>query len=96
MLADDEKMALVGRNGSGKSTLLKIAAGLLDTKGERASVFAKLDDGTPRLVAVLLARQKEEAGQPDVRARGMPLGLPSLSPEQIQLVETWVSQGRPR
>ena len=30
MLADDEKMALVGRNGSGKSTLLKIAAGLLE------------------------------------------------------------------
>ncbi|MCC6215515.1 MAG: c-type cytochrome [Polyangiaceae bacterium] len=73
-----------------------IAAGLLDTKGERASVFAKLDDGTPRLVAVLLARQKEEAGRPDPRARGMPLGLPSLTPEQIQLVETWVSQGRPR
>jgi ATP-binding cassette subfamily F protein uup len=29
-LADDEKIALVGRNGSGKSTLLKIAAGLLE------------------------------------------------------------------
>ena len=29
MLADDERMCLVGRNGSGKSTLLKIAAGLI-------------------------------------------------------------------
>jgi ABC transport system ATP-binding/permease protein len=29
MLADDERMCLVGRNGSGKSTLLKIAAGLV-------------------------------------------------------------------
>ena len=30
MLADDERMCLVGRNGSGKSTLLKIAAGLIE------------------------------------------------------------------
>ena len=36
MLADDERMCLVGRNGSGKSTLLKIAAGLVEPdSGER-------------------------------------------------------------
>ncbi len=36
MLADDERIALVGRNGSGKSTLLKIAAGLIEAdRGER-------------------------------------------------------------
>jgi hypothetical protein len=28
--------------------------------------------------------------------RGMPLGLPPLEPEQIQLVESWIAQGRPR
>jgi len=32
-LADDERIALVGRNGSGKSTLLKIAAGLIEQDG---------------------------------------------------------------
>ena len=35
-LADDERIALVGRNGSGKSTFLKIASGLIEMdKGER-------------------------------------------------------------
>jgi ATP-binding cassette subfamily F protein uup len=33
MLADDERMCLVGRNGSGKSMLLKIAAGLVEPDG---------------------------------------------------------------
>jgi hypothetical protein len=26
---------------------------------------------------------------------GMPLGLPALSPEEIQLVDSWIAQGRP-
>ena len=72
------------------------AAGRLDDEGQRQSLFAPLADGTPRLLAALLARQAEEIGQlrPDVR--GMPLGLPALSAEDIQLVETWIAQGRPR
>lgn len=78
------------------ATYRGVAAGYLDEKGERSSVFLPLPDGTPRLVAALLARQKEEAGQRDEHVRGMPLGLPALTPEQIQLVESWVAQGRPR
>ena len=63
--------------------------------GELVSVSASWRDGTPRLLAVLLARQREIRGEQGA-LRGMPLGLPPLSPEQIQLVETWIAQGRPR
>ncbi|HEY6556527.1 MAG TPA: c-type cytochrome [Polyangiaceae bacterium] len=73
-----------------------VAAGLLDEQQQRASVFAKTSDGTPRLVAALLARHAEEAGKPNPEVRGMPLGLPALPAEDIQLVETWIAQGRPK
>jgi cytochrome c2 len=84
------------------STYESINSGYLDADGELTSLFAKTDDGTPRLVAVLLARQHEVAtqyddSQPEQGAlRGMPLGFPPMSPEDIQLVESWVAQGRPR
>jgi cytochrome c1 len=87
-------------------------AGMLDDTGRRVSVFAPLkgaldvvgvkgnaaaptEDRTPVLVAAMLARQREEAGE-ETAIRGMPLGLPALPPEDIQLVETWIAQGRPR
>jgi len=73
-----------------------VQAGRTDDKDERHSLFEKAADGTPRLVRSLLARRDEEAGHPDAQLRGMPLGYPSLTPEEIQLVETWVAQGRPR
>jgi len=70
-------------------------AGFLDDTGKRTSVFSPGRDGTPRLVAAMLARQHEEAGE-EPEIRGMPLGLPALGPEEVQLVETWIAQGRPR
>lgn len=73
-----------------------VAAGSINDQGERRSVFSKTSDGTSLLVRALLARQAEEAGRPDPEVRGMPLGLPSLTPEQIQLVEAWVADGHPR
>lgn len=79
-----------------------IAAGYLDDKNERASVFAKDAEGVPRIVRALLARHDEEAGaEPSATGeggavRGMPLGYEPLSAEDIQLVESWVAQGRPR
>jgi cytochrome c2 len=72
-----------------------IQSGGVDERGERVSLFAPTKEGVPRLVAALVARAREDAGQESDDVRGMPLGLPPLSPEQIQLVESWVAQGRP-
>jgi hypothetical protein len=47
-------------------------------------------------VRALLARHAEERGAATGEVRGMPLGYPALSLEDIQLVETWIAQGRPR
>lgn len=73
-----------------------IAAGFLDDKGERASVFAPGSDGTPRLVAAMLARHEEESGADIGAVRGMPLGYSPIALEDIQLVDTWIAAGRPR
>jgi hypothetical protein len=73
-----------------------IAAGYIDDKGERASIFAKNADGVPRVVEALVARWAEESGAETGPVRGMPLGYEPLSLEDIQLVESWVAQGRPR
>jgi hypothetical protein len=64
--------------------------------GERHSAFEPTADETPRLVAALLARGGDETGNPRADVRGMPFGYPALSPEEVQLVESWVAQGRPR
>jgi hypothetical protein len=77
------------------SSHASILAGYLDEKGERRSLFEPLADGTPRLVAALLARHDEARSAPRDALRGMPLGLPPLSAEDTQLVESWVAQGKP-
>jgi cbb3-type cytochrome oxidase cytochrome c subunit len=77
------------------SSHASILAGYLDAQGQRRSLFEPLADGTPRLIAALLARHAETEQAPDPRVRGMPLGLPPLSAQDIQLVESWVVQGKP-
>jgi len=82
------------------SSHASILAGYIDEKGERRSLFEPVFGGTPRLVAALLARHDEaRSGAHDSVTRGvvrgMPLGLPPLSAEDIQLVESWVAQGKP-
>lgn len=72
-----------------------VSSGYVADDGERRSMFAEDEDGTPHLVRVLMARHAEEAGEPLDGVTGMPLGLPALPLEDIQLVETWIAQGRP-
>lgn len=67
-----------------------------EVDGERRSLFAPDPDGTPHLVRVLMARHAEIAGRPMEGVTGMPLGLPPLPLEDIQLVDSWIAQGRPR
>ncbi|MBS2015249.1 MAG: c-type cytochrome [Deltaproteobacteria bacterium] len=73
-----------------------IAAGFVDDANERQSVFAKDAEGIPRLVKAMLARYDEENGAATGPVRGMPLGYEPIALEDIQLVETWISQGRPK
>jgi len=47
------------------------------------------------VIAHLMARYVEEAGGSVDGIRGMPLGLPPLPLDQIQLVDTWIARGRP-
>ena len=76
------------------SHLRGVMSGRINDAGERESLFAPLQDGTPRLVAALLSRHSEQAGRPNAEVRGMPLSLPALPAEDIQLVESWIAQGR--
>lgn len=55
----------------------------------------RLADGTPRLVASLLARHAELAGHYDPALMGMPLGFPPIPDEEIDLINTWIEQGAP-
>ena len=77
------------------SSLRAMLGGYLDASGEPRSLFARTASGTPYLVAALLARHDEEAGD-EGEVRGMPLGFPPLPAEDIQLVESWIAQGRRR
>ncbi len=79
-----------------------IQAGAKDKlTGERVSVLTTKKDvvgdaGLSILLRSLLARHAEEGGADTGEVRGMPLGMPPLSAEDIQLVESWIAQGRPR
>lgn len=71
-----------------------VMSGALDDEGHRASIFRRDEAGVPRIVAVLLARHEEVAGRPVPGIRGMPLGLTPIPLEDIQLLDTWIAQGR--
>ncbi len=64
--------------------------------GSREGILASgtLEGDSPLLITVMLRRHQEVDGHVPERP-GMPLGLPPLSAEQIQLVESWIAQGAP-
>ena len=64
-------------------------------EGERRSVFEPDASGMPRIIHALRARQLEEIGVVEEGVRGMPLGHPAVSAEQLQLVASWIASGRP-
>ncbi len=70
-------------------------SGSIGDDGRRHSVFAKDQEGVPLLIRSMLVREEEVRGHQGPM-RGMPLGFPPMSREQIQLVESWLAQGRPR
>lgn len=78
------------------STYENTMSGATGDDGTTHSIFAKTADGMPLLVAHLIARHTEENGDIVDGIRGMPLGLPPMSWEDIQLVESWIAQGRQR
>jgi hypothetical protein len=49
--------------GLNLSDYVSTFAGYIDDSGQRASAFAASSDGTPYIVAAMLARQKEETGE---------------------------------
>lgn len=55
----------------------------------------RLEDGTPRLTASLLARHVELDGHYGSAVMGMPLGFPPIPDEEIDLIHTWIEQGAP-
>ncbi len=71
-----------------------VRSGSIDDGGQRRSLFEPAADGSARIVAHLWARHVETTGKSVEGVRGMPLGLPPVAPEDIQLLETWISQGR--
>jgi hypothetical protein len=73
-----------------------IRSGSLGPDGRRRSVFSKDESGTPLLLRHMLAREVEVRDRIDPEHLGMPLGFPPMSAEQIQLVESWIAQGRRR
>lgn len=84
-----------GMGFTGAGVDLSSYAAVLRTRSKGRLITA---GDSPLLVSALLLRQREvEQGVVDEGgAHGMPLGLPPLSAEDIQLVASWVSQGMPR
>ncbi|NVJ13998.1 c-type cytochrome [Myxococcus sp. AM010] len=82
----------------GVSLDLATRAGILrgiKRDGQFRGLPDRMEDGTPRLVASLVARHAELDGHAHPSVTGMPLGFPPLPDEDIDLIFTWIEQGAP-
>lgn len=70
-----------------------IMRGSKQKNGQYSSIIQKDAMGESRLVQHIIARHNEMRGYVDKDILGMPLSLPPLTKEQIQLVVTWIEQG---
>lgn len=60
---------------------------------EFQSILAKESSGIPRVIEHLIARHSEIQGRQNEKYLGMPLGLPPLPADDIQLFWSWIEQG---
>ncbi len=91
-LASYEGVSSGALEGGWSKARLLAAGGPGGDPRERESIVDP-GPGGARLVRALRARQAEERGHRVPGIRGMPLGLPALSEQDIQLVEKWIAQG---
>lgn len=70
-----------------------VVRGSKQADGNYRSILRKGVTGETILVQHLLARHNEMRGYRDPTIMGMPLALPPLSMEHIQLIVTWIEQG---
>ena len=78
------------------SSYESIMAGGINGDGSQFSLLEVNETNIPKIIRHMIARQREVEGSVYPSTLGMPLGLPPLSPEEIQLVWTWIAQGAPR
>jgi mono/diheme cytochrome c family protein len=98
----------LGYDGLGLSmrTYETLVQGALDKDGKRYSVLAPREPGgTPPILEVLVLRKREhwrdrlsalsDTGRPGFGSvrRGMPLGLPTLTDDEIAILRAWIEQG---
>ena len=87
-------------------TYESLVSGAVDEKGARYSVLvSRTKDSPPPIVESMLRRRQEEPRDRVAAFRdherpaypdgvvGMPLGLPSMSDEEISILATWIDQG---
>ena len=88
VIADDDRIGLLGSNGNGKSTFAKLVAGKLDAMGGlvrrssklKVGYFAQhqLDELNPQATPVAHVRElMPDATEPQVRSRAAQMGFPA-------------------